>query len=125
MTPPEMAGWNLALRFGLELAALAAISYSSWTLASGNMRWVLAIGLPILAAIAWGTFNVLNDPSRSGEAPVEVVGWIRLVVELMVLFGGVVALAFADKINFALVLGILIVFHYAVSWSRIVWLIKH
>ena len=56
------------------------------------MRWVAAIGVPIFAATWWGVFNVLNDPSRSEGAPVEVAGWIRLSVESLILGGGAVAL---------------------------------
>ena len=106
------------------MAALIAICYSSWELASGIMRWIFVIGLPLTAAFAWGTFNVLNDPSRSGKAPVEISGLIRLCLELLILFGAVAMLTFANKPNLAVVLGALIVFHYIASWSRVNWLIR-
>jgi drug/metabolite transporter (DMT)-like permease len=124
MEPPKMSVWNLVLRFALELAALTGFCYSSFELASGNMRWILAIGLPVVAAITWGTFNVLNDPSRSGKAPVVVSGLIRLSIEILILFGAVVMLAFAEKPNLAMILGALVVFHYIASWSRVNWLIR-
>ena len=92
MSPPEVPGWNLALRFALELGALAGIGAGAWALTSGGWRWVAVVIAPLAAATSWGTFNVLDDPSRSGEAPVEVPGWVRLGVELLVF--GVAALSF-------------------------------
>jgi hypothetical protein len=119
-----MAGWNLALRFGLELAALAGLAVGAWTLTSGAMRWIAAIVVPVIAATVWGVFNVLDDPSRSGEAPVEVSGWARLAIELLVLGGGVVGFLIADQSIIAVVLATLIVVQYATSWSRIEWLLQ-
>jgi len=120
---PEMASWNLALRFGLEVMALVAIGMGGWAMTNGALRWVAAIGLPVAAATIWGVFNVLGDPSRSGEAPVEVSGWVRLAIELLILGGGVVALYSAERRNLGIGLGVLIVFHYAASWPRIQWLL--
>ena len=79
---------NLALRLGLEMAALLGLGVAAWSQTDGAARWVAVIALPLAAAALWGTFNVLDDPSRSGEAPVEVRGWVRLTVELIVLLGG-------------------------------------
>ncbi len=73
-----MASWNLALRFLLELGALAGLGFAAWNLASGSTRWAAATLVPVTAAIIWGVFNVLDDPSRSGAAPVEVAGSVRL-----------------------------------------------
>ena len=124
MNPPEMAPWNLALRFGIEIAALVSLGIGAWAVTSGAARWVAVIVIPILAAAAWGTFNVLGDPSRSGEAPVEVAGWVRLGIELLILGGGVAALAVAERRNLAIGLGALIAFHYVMSGSRLQWLLK-
>jgi hypothetical protein len=124
MTPPEMAGWNLALRFGLEIAAFTGIAMAAWNLSSGNLRWVAVIAVPVVAAIIWGVFNVVDDPSRSGEAPIEVSGWIRLAVELLVLGGGAAAFAITQRPTIAIGLVILIAIQYATSWSRIEWLIQ-
>ena len=74
MTPPSMPGWNLALRFGLDLAALAGLAAAAWKLGSGPGRWIGVVAVPVAAATVWGVFNVLDDPSRSGAAPVEVNG---------------------------------------------------
>lgn len=123
MTAPTMAGWNLALRFGLELGALVGLGFAGWKLASGPSRWVAATVVPLAAAVIWGTFNVLNDPSRSGAAPVEVNGWTRLAIELLILGGGAVAVAVAARPVVGLTFAALIVGHYAASWSRLDWLI--
>lgn len=123
MNPPRMAGWNLALRFALELAALAALGAAAWTVAPGFWRWIAVGAVPLLAAAAWGTFNVVDDPSRSGEAPVEVAGAIRLTIELAILAAGVVALVVAGRREPAGLIAVLVVFHYVMSWSRIQWLL--
>jgi len=47
---------NLALKFLLELAALAAFGLWGASIASGPVAVLLAIGLPVIAAILWGTF---------------------------------------------------------------------
>ncbi len=119
-----MAGWNLALRFGLELAALAGLAVGAWTLTSGSARWIAVVALPLTAAVIWGAFNVLDDPSRSGAAPVEVAGWMRLAIELLILGGGAAALVLAGRSNVAVVLALLVVLQYLTSWSRIEWLLS-
>jgi hypothetical protein len=122
--PPRMAAWNLALRFGLEMAALAALGVAGWTLAPGLLRWLAVVALPLVAAAAWGVFNVVGDPSRSGSAPIEVPGWARLGVELAVLGGGAVALAVSGRAALGAALGLLIVLQYATSWARVRWLLE-
>jgi hypothetical protein len=124
MTPPDMAGWNLALRFGLELAAITGLAMAAWKLSSGNFRWVAVIAVPIVAVAIWGIFNVLDDPSRSGEAPVEVSGWIRLAIELAILGGGAAGFAIAERPAVAISVAVLIVIQYATSWSRVEWLLQ-
>ncbi len=52
-----MKSLNLALRFLLELFALAALGYWSGTTAYGTpTSVVLAVALPLAAAVFWGTF---------------------------------------------------------------------
>jgi len=118
-----MAGWNLALRFGLEVGALISLGAAAW-LTDGAMRWVAVIAVPVVAAVVWGTFNVLDDPSRSGAAPVEVPGWVRLAIEITILGGGALALAIAGSRTLAAGFALLIAVHYATSWSRIQWLVR-
>ena len=119
-----MVGWNLALRFGLELAALAGFGLAAWKLSSGPVRWIAVVCVPMAAAAVWGVFNVLDDPSRSGAAPVEVNGWVRLAIEVLVLGGGAATVALAGNRSLAIAFGALIVVHYATSWSRLEWLIQ-
>jgi len=67
---------NLALRFFLELAALAAFGY--WGFKTGDsaiMKWGLGIGAPLLAAVFWGTFE-------SPRAVVKLSASLRLILEL-------------------------------------------
>src|ERR1051325_728747 len=80
--------WNLPLRFLLELAALLGLGMADWSLSAGVWRWILAIALPLVAAVLWGAFAVLVEPGRSGRAPVPVPGAVRLALELIILFGG-------------------------------------
>jgi len=79
---------NLLVRFLLEIAALLSVGTWGWKQNDNWLRFALAIGLPIILAIIWGTFSVPNDPSRSGSAPIVTPGIIRLIIEL-----GVFALA--------------------------------
>jgi hypothetical protein len=119
-----MPGWNLALRFGLELAALASLAFAGWRLADGPAAIVLAIALPLVAAVAWGVFTVPDDPSRGGGSPVPVPGPIRLALELLVLLGGAAALAVAGAPVAAAVFGALVVLHLAFSGRRLRWLLQ-
>ncbi len=121
---PEVASWNLALRFGLELGALAGLGFAAWKLTSGPLRWVAVVALPVAAVTAWGVLNVLDDPSRSGAAPIEVNGWTRLAIELLILGGGAAAIAFAGRRDLSIAFAVLIIFQYATSWSRLEWLIQ-
>lgn len=118
-----MPAWNLALRFALEVAALAALGMAGWTLTGGPLRWVAVVALPLVAAAAWGVFNVAGDPSRSGTAPVAVPGWVRLSLELLVLGGGALALAASGQRALGAVLALLIVVQYATSLPRVRWLL--
>ena len=82
------------------------------------------IGVIVLAAVVWGTFAVPEDPSRSGKAPIPVPGAVRLVIELALFAAGTWAFFAADRPLWGLALGILTVIHYALSYDRIVWLLK-
>jgi hypothetical protein len=116
---------NLALRFILELAALFALGYWGWTQYAGIWRFVWSIGLVGLAAIVWGTFAVPDDPSRSGNAPVPVPGFLRLIIEMVIFAAGVWAFYAAGLPLIALVFGILTLIHYAISYDRLIWLLKN
>lgn len=115
---------NLALRLVLEIAGLVVIAYWGWSQHDGWLRFVLAIGLPLLAAILWGTFAVPEDPSRSGKAPVPVPGTVRLALELAFFAFAAWALYDAGNTTLGLILAAIVVIHYAFSYDRIAWLLK-
>ena len=112
---------NLLVRFILELTALAALAIWGWTQHEGALRWVLAVGAPLLAAAAWGVFRVPNDP---GPAPVRLSGIGRLLLEAIFFGTAVAALFAADRPAFAMILGAAIVIHYSLSWDRLAWLVR-
>jgi hypothetical protein len=115
---------NLAVRFLLEVAALVAIGYWGWSQHSGALRFVLAIGGPLLIAILWGAFAVRNDPSRSGKAPVPVPGMARLALEIAIFAFAAWALYDAGNRLLGLVFALVVMVHYALSYDRIAWLLR-
>ena len=115
---------NLAVRFALELCVLAVAGYWGWTTADSGMRYVLVWLVPLALAIAWGTFAVPNDPSRSGHSPVPVPGLVRLALELAYFAFGAWALYSIGHPVSAIILGALVVVHYMVSYDRIAWLVR-
>ncbi len=115
---------NLAVRFLLELAGLAALGYWGWRQGSGLTGYALTVALPLIAAALWGVFNVPGDPSRSGNAPVAVPGAVRLVLELTFFAAAVIALYYAGAVRTSWILGIVAVTHYALSYDRILWLLE-
>ena len=111
---------NLALRFILELCALAAISYWGFQTGDGGlMKAVLGVGIPLLVAFAWGTFRVPDDP---GKAPVPVPGPLRLLLELVVFGLAVACLAAAGRPSLAWALGLVVLVNYALLYDRLIWL---
>lgn len=115
---------NLGVRFLLELAGLAAMAYWGRQQSDGLLRFVLAIGIPVLAAALWGTFAVPGDRSRSGGAPVPVPGIVRLILELAFFAFAVWALYDAGLVTSSIGTGIVVVLHYAVSYDRVGWLLR-
>ncbi|WP_433296701.1 YrdB family protein [Actinoplanes sp. CA-030573] len=66
-----MRAFNLALRFALELCALAALAYGGWHLPGPVwFRILAAIALPLLGAVIWARWvaprasHPLPDPQR-------------------------------------------------------------
>jgi hypothetical protein len=115
---------NLALRFILEMIALAIFGYRGWTMGSGFMRYVWTLLFPGVGAALWGTFRVPGDASHSGEAPVQVPGWVRLALELAIFIAATWALVSLDKMNLAIIYGGVVGLHYILSWDRILWLLR-
>lgn len=116
---------NLTLRFFLEMSALIAMGYWGWTQNQGLPRWLLTIGLPILAAVLWGTFAVPNDPSRSGGAPVPTPGILRLLLELLFFALAAYALVASQQAPIGWAFAIVTIIHYVFSYDRVLWLIRH
>jgi hypothetical protein len=114
---------NLAVRFLLEVFSLIAIGIWGWRQCDTWERYVLAIGLPIIAAIIWGTFAVANDPSRSGAAPVPVSGIARLGLEFLFFGFATWTLYNREYHQLGFVLGALVLVHYLISYDRIFWLL--
>ena len=114
---------NLAVRFLLELSALLAMGVWGWRQSEGWFRFVLALGIPIIVAVVWGTFAVPNDPSRSGAAPIAVPGILRLAIELAVFVLAVWTLYDLGYTRLSWILGIIVAIHYITSYDRILWLI--
>ncbi|PLX21421.1 MAG: hypothetical protein C0599_08055 [Salinivirgaceae bacterium] len=116
---------NLTLRFLLETAALVFVGIWGWTTANNDFKYIQAIFIPIFMAILWGIFAVPGDPSRSGRAPVPIKGYARLILEI--LFFGFASWCIFDtgRNILCVVIASLIVFHYIISYDRIIWLFKH
>jgi len=115
---------NLLFRFLLEIAALIALGAWGWDQIDGVLRFVLALGIPILAAVLWGTFNVPGDPSRSGKAPVPVRGFLRLLLELAFFAAATWSLFDSGSTQLGQILGIGVLVHYLLSYDRILWLMR-
>jgi hypothetical protein len=107
---------NLALRFFLELAAFYFIGRWGWVQPVGFVRYVLAIGLPMLAATLWGVFRVPND----GGAPVvRVSGVVRLLIEALVFGFATWGLFDSGATTAGWIFGGITLLHYLISYDRI------
>ncbi len=106
---------NLFVRFLLEIAMLIIFGYWEFHRNVHWERWAGAIGLPLAAAALWGIFRIPDDPK---PAPIEVPGIVRLLLE-WVLFGSAIwALQDLKQIQLSLVMAIIILLHYIVSYDR-------
>lgn len=112
----------LTVRFLLELGALGAMGYWGWTQHDGLLRVALAIGLPLLAAVLWGTFRVSGYPR---EAPVEVPGVVRLLLEFGVFGAGAALLWAAGQRSAAIVFAVAVVLHYVASYDYVLALLRN
>ena len=115
---------NLALRFLLEIAALLAMGIWGWRQSENWTSYLLAFGMPLIAAFIWGVFAVPDDPSRSGSAPIAVPGILRLVIELCIFSFAAWALYDLGYITICWIMGGIVIIHYVISYDRILWLIK-
>lgn len=113
----------LAVRFLLELIAIASFGVLGWRAFDSPWRYLLVVVLPIAAAALWGTFVLPDDPSRGGGVPVPVSGPVRLLVEFTVLFGGAAALWGAGLPRLALISTAVLVGYHLLAYDRILWLL--
>lgn len=79
------------------------------------------LGLPLIAAVLWGTFRVPNDP---GKAPVAVPGILRLFLELAYFGAASWALFASGQPLWGYGFAGLVLFHYLISYDRILWLLR-
>lgn len=101
---------NLALRFALEIGALIAIGY--WGFQTGQntlLKILLGVGLPLVAAVIWGTFVSPKAAKRLPEAG-------RFLIELLIFGGGVLALYAVNRPGLALVFAILVLIHLPLTF---------
>lgn len=112
---------NLVVRFFLELVGFYALGYWGWTQHNGLWSILWGIGLPLLAAVMWGSLRVPNDP---GKAPIPVPGILRLLLEALFFSAAVWAFYASGRGNWGLILGVVVLLHYLVSYDRIQWLFK-
>jgi Protein of unknown function (DUF2568) len=93
---------NLAVRFLLELCALAAVGFWGFQTGNGMMKWVLGIGTPIFLAMIWGVFG-------SPKAMIVVPTPLHIFIEIIVFGIPVIALYAAGKFQLAWIYGICVV----------------
>lgn len=115
---------NLAIRFLLELMALAAMAIWGWQLSDTWIRFVLVLAIPIFAAAVWGIFAVPNDPSRSASAPIPIPGWLRLAIEFVFFATATFMFYNLQYTYLSWIMGSTVIVHYIVSYDRISWLLS-
>ena len=119
----ELSPTQAGFRFLIELAALACWAVVGWEVGGDTWGWILAIGLPVVAATTWASFRVPGDASAGQDAPVAVAGIVRLVIEFDVLvFAGVFTIVVGRVVVGACLL-VAIAAHYALTTRRVRWLI--
>ena len=91
----------LAVRFVLELAALASLAYWGFSEFDGVLSVVLGIGAPLAAAVVWGLF--VSPKARYGSPVRQAVG------EAVVFAAAVIALVDADQPVLAVALALVAV----------------
>jgi hypothetical protein len=115
---------NLAIRFLLEVTALAGAGMWGWKQSDSWFRFIMASVIPLLLATVWGLFAVPDDPSRSGKAPITIPGLVRLILELAIFGFSTWSLYDLGYIPFSITFGVVVVTHYAISYDRIIWLLS-
>jgi hypothetical protein len=100
---------NDVFRFVLELCTLAALGYGGFEIASGWLAWVLAVALPLAAAVIWGMFI-------APKARRPTVDPVRIVLEGGLFGAAGVALVAAGQTTLGTVLWIAAAVHLALTF---------
>jgi hypothetical protein len=115
---------NAGLRFVLEMLALGLFGRWGFSSSSTALRYAGMLGLPLLAAVVWGTFTVPGDPSRGKDGPVRVSGAARLTLEA-IYFGAAAAACYAlSSAPWAALFIVIVGLHYAWAHQRTRWLLR-
>jgi len=88
---------NLALRFGLELTALAIAAWWGATTGSGGWEWILAVVAPLVVIVVWGWFVAPRrkyDLPRPARLAVETLVWLAATAALVAVGQPVLAVVF-------------------------------
>lgn len=102
-----MAGLNLAIRFLLELAGIAALAYWGWTATDNvTMRLVLGLGAPALLIVLW---SLVVAPRATNPIPQQQ----RMLIGSGLLEVAALALFLAGQPLLALAFAVLIVLNLA------------
>jgi Protein of unknown function (DUF2568) len=95
---PTLRAANLALKFFLELGALAALAYWGATSGGGVRAVLLAIVTPAVAIVLWGLFAAPKSRRRlprGARVPFELFVFALAVVALIAAGSPVAAVVFA------------------------------
>lgn len=116
--------WLQALiRFALELSAIAGLAYAGWSLVDNTVvRWIAAIGLPLLGALIWAVFRAPNDHSAGKPPIVPVPGQIRLAIEVALFVVSAYGIWISGSRAAAETLLTFAALHYLLTWKRVRWL---
>lgn len=94
---------NLALRFLLEICALAALGYWGFNIKRRLIiKFALGVGAPLLAAVVWGMFVAPYSSYSSHKL-------LKLFLEVFILGSAAVALYFSEQPYKAMVFGVLVI----------------
>ena len=112
---------NRTVRFFLEFAGLAAMTMWGMRQGEGGLRFLWALGIPLFAAGIWMRLRIQE---YRGRALAAVPGVVRLSFEL-VLFGFSVWTVYdMGATALAWIFGVIVILHYALSYDRILSLLR-
>ncbi|MGB0979992.1 MAG: YrdB family protein [Croceimicrobium sp.] len=119
-----MKSINLGLRFLLELCTWAAPAFWAWYNLEAWPKYLLIFLGPLSFMLVWAIFNVPNDPSRGGKAPIIVAGKIRLGIEMLQFCAAAVLYFNLGYHQFTLVFVLALILHHILLKDRLIWIWK-